>query len=203
MTTANPQAPSPARRRGDLLLESIYTAATEIINTEGYANLTFLKVAERAKTSRTVLYRRWETPFDLVRAIMAYRTTRALGGDLMDEVKDTGSLRGDLLHLLKMYQKIYTAVGPDIMNAMLLEMSRNNMQLPVIKDDIGLRNHQLIERILGFAQLRGEKIKTLSPATLTLPFDMVRVRFLWGTPVLDKHTMEQMVDEVLLPVFMG
>ena len=191
------------RRRGDLLLESIYEAATEIIRTEGYARLTFLEIARLAKTSRTVLYRRWGTPFNLVREIMVYRSEQALGGNLNDMIEDTGSLRDDFLLLMDLYQKIYGAVGPEIMNAVLFEMSRSSEQIPPIQDNVVFRNIQSIEKILAFAEARGEKLKPISDETRTLPFDLIRMGHLWGKQTFDRKTMERLVDEILLPVFIA
>ena len=194
---------SATRKRGDKLLESIYDAAIEIIRNEGYGNLTFLKISRLARTGRTVLYRRWATPLDLIREIMAYKSAQALGGDLLDLIIDTGSLRGDLLYLLELYQKIYAAVGPEVMNAMLFEMSQNNMRIPEIKNDVGFRNVELMEKLLEFAKARGEKIKPLSGQALTLPFNLIRVSFLWDRRTIDEPEREQLVDDILLPVYIG
>jgi len=192
-----------SRRRGDKLLESIYDATVEIIKEEGYTNLTFLKIARAAKTGRAVLYRRWATPFDLIREIMRYNSDKMLGGDLIDLVRDTGSLRGDLLYLLELYQKIYVSIGPEIMNAMLFEMSQNNTRVPTIKADIGFQNVAVMEKLLGFAQKRGEKIKPLSERALRLPFNLIRMFFLWERQALDVAECEKIVDEILMPVFIG
>jgi len=191
------------RKRGDRLLETIYDAAIEIIRNEGYGNLTFLKISRLARTGRTVLYRRWATPLDLIREIMKYRSAQALGGELPDLVKDTGSLRGDILYLIELYQKIYVGVGPEVMNAMLFEMSQNNMRIPAIKNDIGFRNVELMEKLFGFAKMRGEKIKPLSEKAMRLPFDLIRMSFMWERQALDRSAQEQLVDEILLPVFTG
>lgn len=191
---------SPSRKRGDRLIESIYDATVEIIRTEGYANLTFQKVARLAQTSRTVLYRRWATPLDMIREMTVHRSSQALGGELTDQVKDTGSLRGDILYLMELHQKIYVAVGSEIMNAMLFEIGQHNTQMPTIKGNVDFRNMQAIEKVLGFAKARGEKVKTLSEPALTLPFDLMRIGYLCGQPALDKAALKQLVDEILLPV---
>jgi len=190
-----------SRRRGDKLIESIYEAAIEIIRTEGYGNLTFMRVARLARTGRTVLYRRWATPFDLTREIMEYKTVQALGGDLADMVKDTGSLRGDLLYLMDLYQRIYDATGPEIMNAMLFEMSQNNARIPQIKGSIAFRNAQIMQKLLDFAKARGEATKPVTEIALTLPFDLIRMSFLWQQRTLDAQLRERLVDEILMPVF--
>ena len=190
------------RRRGDRLLESIYDAATSIIATEGYGALTFLRIARLAHTGRAVLYRRWATPLDLVRDIMMYKSTQALDGELLDIVQDTGSLRGDLLHLLNLYQQIYLATGPEIMNALLFEMSQNNAGVPALTDNAFFKNAEVMRKVLGFAEARGEPLKSLSPSTRTLPFDLVRMSFLWQRRALDHDALERLVDEILLPVFL-
>jgi len=191
------------RKRGDRLIESIYDAAIEIIRSEGYGNLTFLKIARLARTGRAVLYRRWATPLDLVREIMTYRSAQALGGELPDLIRDTGSLRGDLLYMLELYQRIYSSVGPEIMNAMLFEMSQNNARIPEIKDDVGVRNVVLMDKLLGFAKARGERVRPLSDVALTLPFNLIRMSFLWEQRTVDREARERMVDEIILPVFLG
>jgi len=193
---------SATRKRGDRLMESIYDAAIEIIRNEGYGNLTFLRIARLARTGRAGLYRRWATPFDLIREIIAFRSEQALGGDLADLAKDTGSLRSDLLYLLELYQRIYVYVGPEVMNAMLFEMGQNNSRIPAIKSDIGFRNAELMEKLLGFARGRGEKVKPVNEKTLRLPFDLVRMRFLLERQALDEATRDELVDEILLPVFL-
>jgi len=195
------KARGATRKRGDELLESIYTAAIEIIRDEGYGSLTFLRIARLARTGRAGLYRRWATPLDLIREIMTYRSAQALGGDMVDLLIDTGSLRGDLLYLLNLYQKIYVSVGPEVMNAMLFEMSQNNMKLPEIKNNAAYRNVETMEKILGFAKARGEKIKPLSERALRLPFELIRMTFLWERRALDQADQERLVDEILLPVY--
>jgi len=194
---------APSRRRGDRLLESIYDATTHIINTEGYGSLTFLRVARLARTGRTVLYRRWATPFDLVREIMIAKSTAALDGELIDKIEDTGSLRGDLLYLMDLYQRIYLATGPELMNAVLFEMSQDAARMAQMKDGAVFKNIQVMDKLLGFAKARGDKVNALSMTAKTLPFDLIRTSFLWERRVLTEKERERLVDEIVLPVFTG
>ena len=85
------------RRRGKALEKAILDAAYDIIETSGYDDLTFQRVAKQAQTSRTVIYRRYETPVDLLHALVLYKSTQALGGRMDDLFRDQGSLRADLL----------------------------------------------------------------------------------------------------------
>jgi len=197
------QQRNASRRRGSQLLESIYEATTALIQQEGYANLSFQQIARAVRTSRTVLYRRWATPLDLVREIMVYRASQSLGSSFVDNVTDTGSLRGDLLHLLTIYQKMYDDVGPEIMNAFLFEMSQNNLRLEDISSNAVHSNIEATEKILAFARARGETVRPLGTMALTLPFDLVRIGNLWGVRTFDRQGLEELVDDILLPVFSG
>lgn len=191
------------RRRGDALTESIYNATVEIIKEVGYPNLTFQQIAHAAQTSRTVLYRRWATTLDLIYGIMAYKKVNVLGGELIDKIEDTGSLRGDLLRLLVLYQSVYTEVGPEILNALLFEMRQYNVKISEIKANAKAINILIMRKLLGFAKNRGEKTKEINDTTLTLPFDLVRMENLLRKDVVDANRLELWVDEILLPVFLA
>jgi len=191
------------RRRGDALSESIYNATIELIKKVGYTNLTFQQIANAAKTSRTVMYRRWKTTFELIREIMVYKTTNALGGELIDRIEDTGSLRSDLLQLLTLYQSIYVEVGHEIMNAIIFEMGHDNKKMSEIEVNATNKNILIMRKLLGYAKNRGEKLKEVSDATLTLPFDLIRVENLLRKDVIDANRLELLVDEILLPVFLA
>ncbi|NOW05244.1 TetR/AcrR family transcriptional regulator [Clostridium beijerinckii] len=189
------------RKRGDMLNESIYEATVEIIKEVGYANLTFQQIAQRAKTSRTVLYRRWNTTYDLIRDIMVYKFNAALDGELIDKIEDTGSLRGDLLYLLTIYQRVYTYVGLEIMNALIFEMSQNNEKLDEVKINATEKNIITMRALLKLAKARGEQIKDVSNQTLSLPFDLIRMEYIMYNNVVDAERLKLLVDEILLPVF--
>jgi AcrR family transcriptional regulator len=188
------------RRRGDALTESIYNATEEVIKEVGYANLTFQQIARAAKTSRTVMYRRWETPFDLIREIMVYKLN-VLDDELIDKIEDTGSLREDLLQLLTLYEGLHTAVGPEIMNALLFELGQNNEKFLQIAANAKAKNISVMRKLLGFAKARGEKIKEVSDTTLILPFNLVRTEYLQHKGHVNANQRKLWVDEILLPVF--
>lgn len=190
------------RRRGDTLTDSIYEATIKLIKKVGYKNLTFQQIAQTANTSRTVLYRRWKTPYDLVRELTINKMKDALGGELIDRIEDTGSLRGDLLHLLVLYQRVYTEVGHDLMNAILFEVGQDNDKLTELEVHATHKNILVMRKLLNFAKNRGEKIKEVSEATLTLPFDLIRAENILRKDRINKKRLEILVDEILLPVFL-
>lgn len=188
------------RKRGDTLVKSIYDAAVQLIKEVGYANLTFQQIAKAAKTSRSVLYRRWATMFDLLMEIVDDRSATALGGQLIDRIKNTGTLRGDLLSLLTLYQSIYQKIGPEILSAVLFEIGQGNNKIPEAEVDVAAKNILVMRKLLKNAESRGEKIKEVSDVTLTLPFNLIRMENFMCKNV-DLNQIALFVDEILLPVF--
>src|ERR1700761_4680825 len=84
------------RRRGEELEAALLDAAWDELVEAGFAKLTMESVAARAKTGVAVLYRRWPNKDDLVlAAIQHYGRTRPVA------TPDTGSLRGDVLALIR------------------------------------------------------------------------------------------------------
>ena len=89
--------PGPVtRRRGAqpeaALLEAAWAELTEV----GYGAFTMEGVAARAKTSRAVMYRRWSSRPELAMAAIGQYTRLAAA-----DIPDTGTLRGDVLALLR------------------------------------------------------------------------------------------------------
>ncbi|MBV4420429.1 TetR/AcrR family transcriptional regulator [Clostridium tyrobutyricum] len=189
------------RKRGNVLLESIYDATVKVIKEVGYANLTFQQIAKTAKTSRTVIYRRWATKFDLIREIKEYKKSIVLDGELSDEIQKTESLREDLLQLLTLYQKVYMGVGPEIMSAFLFELSQNNDKIAEIKIIAKEKNIMIMKKLLEFAKERGDRIKKVSNETLVLPFDLIRIENILRKNDIDEDRLASLIDEILLPVF--
>jgi AcrR family transcriptional regulator len=83
------------RRRGEALNAAIFRATLDELAEVGYAKLTMERVAERARTGKASLYRRWPSRMELAMDAVYHA--------LPDPASppDTGSLRGDLLALLR------------------------------------------------------------------------------------------------------
>ncbi|WP_327086390.1 TetR/AcrR family transcriptional regulator [Nonomuraea sp. NBC_01738] len=83
------------RRRGDALNAAIFQAVLAELAEVGYARLTMEGVAERARTGKASLYRRWPTRIELVMAAVYHALPDPAA------TPDTGSLRDDLLEVLR------------------------------------------------------------------------------------------------------
>jgi AcrR family transcriptional regulator len=192
-----------SRRRGDDLLEDLFKATFKLISDVRHTNLTFAQIAAEANTSRTVLYRRWPTTFDLLQDVYAHKAKRIFEGDFFDLLKNNGSLRADLLQLLQLYQKVYEEIGVEVLNNYyyIRMQDKENAKKPAIHTSALEKHLNAVTMILKNAENRGEKTKAISKITLMLPFDLIRVENLIRIGTVNKKRLETLVDEILLPVF--
>ncbi len=90
------QAPLRGRPRSEKAHKAILAAATELLLARGLSAVSMDAVAERAGVSKATIYRWWPTKETL--ALDALYTEWA---GFQPDPRDTGSLRGDLLALLR------------------------------------------------------------------------------------------------------
>ncbi|MFH0349131.1 TetR/AcrR family transcriptional regulator [Leuconostoc citreum] len=91
------------RRRGTELETAIYQATLEALEKEGFLKLNFGHVSELAGTSKSVLYRRWDTPFELAVAAIKYKIKTENSGQMDEIVWQGHSLKEDLEQLLNRF----------------------------------------------------------------------------------------------------
>lgn len=96
------------RRRGDELETAIYQVTYQLLATNNGTALTFSQVAKAAHTSRTVLYRYWESPFDLVLATLTHYRQQDPQSMQLEHI-DQGSLRADLIYVGTSFAQAATA----------------------------------------------------------------------------------------------
>ncbi|WP_168120755.1 TetR/AcrR family transcriptional regulator [Paenibacillus sp. HB172176] len=105
-TSSGSQVPNevlePARKLGrkrDHTRDSIILeAAIAILAEAGFDGMTMDMVATRAKAGKATVYRRWSSKSELVREALTWMSRNHLE---LDSLPDSGTLRGDLLTLLK------------------------------------------------------------------------------------------------------
>jgi AcrR family transcriptional regulator len=113
--------PRRARRRGrpaggsERIVGAILDATLELLGSRGYAGLRIEDVAARAGVNKTSVYRRWPAKSDLVSAAL-----EALG-EHSGVAPDTGSLRGDLLVMMREARSsMMTPAGAAVTRALMV-----------------------------------------------------------------------------------
>ena len=119
------------RRRGDELQQDIFDSTYEIFKNEGYQAITFTRVASAANTSRSVIYRYWDTPFDLV--FDTVHSKIKTDGDMnnLDQV-DGIDLRDNLFLIGKSFTKGFDGVLVEfnkLMSKIILALKTVSQQL--------------------------------------------------------------------------
>jgi AcrR family transcriptional regulator len=184
------------RRRGTELEQAILDAAWEQLTAEGYEHFTIDTVAARARTSKPVLYRRWKTREDLLRATVRHR-----GAADSPSVPDTGTLRGDLLALLT-----YANTNRNPMAALVSSMlgSYYNQAGPSpaeLRDAFLSQRGSAVEQVVNRAVERGEiDPARLTPRIIDLPFALFRNEMLMTLKPVPDHVLRQIVDDIFIPL---
>ncbi|WP_166998898.1 TetR/AcrR family transcriptional regulator [Paramicrobacterium fandaimingii] len=184
------------RRRGAELKDALLTAAWEQLVADGYGRFTFDTVAERARTSKPVLYRRWGNREELLRATVRHR-----GASLPPAVPDTGNVRDDLIEALR------SAAGPEnSVAAMLTALASSHF------DDVGLTPGELRAEMLGSrtssvsailerAVARGEvDACALTPRIVDLPFTLFRHEYVMTFAPPTDAAIVEFIDEIVMPL---
>jgi AcrR family transcriptional regulator len=197
VATAGPSADhrTRPRRRGHALDLAILKATIAEIEISGYAGLSMERVAERARASKASLYRRWPSKVELV--------MDAIYGLLPDpaEAADTGSLRGDLLALLRSAAEMLAGPGGTAIRGLISDALRDPQLADRLRSYTRGRSVAAMNEIVRRATDRRE----LGPGTITTRqleagLWVMRFHFLInGSPISDEVIVE-IVDEVVLPL---
>jgi AcrR family transcriptional regulator len=183
------------RRRGEVLEHALLDAAWDELQAVGYAALTMEAVADRAGTSRAVLYRRWRNRPELVLAAM-----RRHGPLLSGEIPDTGSLRDDVLAVLRRMSSRLTEVGPETVYGLLGDYLSDAGLFSSSRHQLLGISAEVMQTILKRAADRGEARAGVETRIATLPTALFRNElFLARTPP-SEGTLVEIVDDVFLPL---
>jgi len=197
--TPSPQfhAHAPAtRRRGAELTQAIYRATLEELAATSFEELSFEKIAPRAGTGKSVLYRRWSTTAELVLAALKDEDA-GLGRPL---VPDTGTLRGDLLVLLTTFARVLDEPRGRALRPLLTQRPRHPELFAQVMDQVILPHRIVLLDCIRTAVDRGQA----APERATARTAAIGPRLIVAESI-DRGTVPDaevraVVDEVLLPL---
>ncbi|MEJ3750471.1 TetR/AcrR family transcriptional regulator [Actinomycetes bacterium KLBMP 9797] len=177
------------RRRGPELDAAILEAAWDELAAVGYARLTMEGVAARANTGKQVLYRRWRNRIELVISAIRHRWS-----SIADEPPDTGSVRADVLALMRRMVTRFEQLGPDLVAALIAESGEIGPDFPASMSDA-------MTIIVDRAATRGEvRRAALTPRVTTLPTDLLRHELLLRRHPVGEATLTEILDDIFLPL---
>lgn len=185
------------RRRGDRLEKKIYQSTLRILEQDGYDRTTFAKIARESKTSRTVLYRRWDSVFELIHdAIIAKESIQTV--ENLDI--DTGSLREDLITLGNYFQQYGSQLNDEFIRASVREFSNGSLLARRLMSQVRQSNLASMKKIVAQAMASKELKQVPSEQVQLLLFELLRYH---GILVNDRvePDVNSIVDEIVLPAF--
>lgn len=185
------------RKTAKELNANIFAAAIAILNTDGYEQVTFNNVAQRAGTSRAVLYRHWQSVFELLLDAQDYFDDEEI--DTFDDLDFAGhSLRDNLISSLSHFDG-----SQPFLRALLIELGQNNPVVHRYFDQLHKQQLYIMERMLSEAQLAGEIKHTVTDNIKLLPFDQMLYQAMVDQQPVTPMFIETMVDTIVLPAIMA
>lgn len=184
------------RRRGAELEAALLDAAWAELTERGYAAFTIDAVAQRAGTSKPVVYRRWPGKEELVRAAIRHASAKSVR-----VVPDTGTLRGDLLALMRWVNRErleFAAVATVHLGAYFQETGTSLADLrELVMAGTEPRSDIVMRRAVERGEIDGAK---LTPRIKDLPFSLLRHEVLFTLRPVPEKVMEEIVDTIFLPL---
>jgi AcrR family transcriptional regulator len=186
-----PAVPASRGERNPDLLGAVIDLLREV----GYDRMTIDAVAARARVSKATIYRHWPGKAELVGAALRHRHVT------VHTPVDTGSLRGDLLELLRATANICTA-DSDLMQALTFAMRTSPGLERLIRDQVMPAGRVASVAVVVRAAARGEIPAEAGERDLfhDLAPAMVMSRILAHGQPADDAFLTQLVDQVLIPV---
>lgn len=192
------------RRSTDELKKAIYQATIDLLENDGYEKITFQNVAKRAETTRSVIYRYWENPSQLIFEAARFVMTQnaAWRGSVVDQNFNNGDLRSDLIEMLKFMQVNFSLYPKNFLPYLFFEQARGKTAFSERVDEITVHNLVIMERILARAQERGEARENIAQAAKLLAFQSSRYHIMIDGSPMTNEQIDEYVDDVLLPLYL-
>jgi AcrR family transcriptional regulator len=184
------------RRRGGVLVEAIHAATLAELTENGYMGLSVERVAQRARTSKAVIYRRWPGRADLVAAAMRHAGERERAC-----IPDIGDVRADLFALLRAAADRLAGPYGEAVRGLITETLADPEATRAARENLTQGRNRLIRLVLERAVQRGQAgPQALTPQLVSLAPTLLSQHYLLhGAPITDQ-AINDILDEVIMPL---
>ena len=188
------EAPQRGRPRSERARKAILEAASELLLARGLSAVSMDAVAERAGVSKATIYRWWPTKETL--ALDALYTEWAAA---RPHPRDTGSLRGDLLSLLRPWARLAgSRPYGRVVAALLTEAQTDPVFAAEYRERFVEPRREQAREIFRRAIERGEiPADTKVEVALDLLYGPLYHRLLHGHAPLNDRFVREVIDMVL------
>ncbi|GAP00342.1 TetR/AcrR family transcriptional regulator [Fructobacillus ficulneus] len=192
------------RKCGSVLKNTIFKVTLQLFDDQGIEAVTFNNVAQKAETSRSVLYRRWDSPHSLlVDAVHNWAHENSGLPEHFDEstFPDTGSLHDDLLTHAKLITKLHDKMNQYFVKLSMYQMFNNETvehdMLAEAETGILRLSTLVAERAID----RGELKQVPTPEVLMLLGNISRY-YAFLSPE-HKPSPESLIDHIVFPAWLA
>ena len=191
------EAPKLGRKRDHTRDPEILDAALAVLAESGYDAMTMDMVATRAKAGKATLYRRWPSKAELViEAVACMKQAQSS----LSEMPDTGTLRGDLVALIRPHSLEDSERKMQVMGGLVSMLSRDPGLAEAVNEAIteprARLNRLLMERAIERGEIRADAdldtIAHIGPS-------MTAYRTLVQRKPVDRDFLIGIIDGVVLP----
>ena len=202
LDTAPRLAPEPGTaklgRKRDLTRDpEILDATLEVLAETGYDGMTIDMVAARAKAGKATVYRRWSSKSELV--IDAVACMKTAGIDF-DALPDTGTLRGDLVAMIKPHSIEDGAKRLQVMAGLVSMVSKHPELVDAVREAVTEPRVRVNRIFLKRAIERGEIPADVDVDLLSqVGGAMATHRTLIQRKPVDRAFVISIIDGVILP----
>jgi AcrR family transcriptional regulator len=191
------EAPRPGRKRDATRDPAIMDAAIEVLAETGYDGMTIDMVAARAKAGKATLYRRWSSKAELVIDAVACLKN----GDMsLENLPDTGTLRGDLVAMIKPHSIEDAERKLQVMGGIVSMLSKHPELADAVRAAMVDPRVRVNTFLLRRAIERGEIRADIDVDTLAIvSASMTAHRVLILRKPVDRKFLLSIIDGVILP----
>ena len=185
------------RRRGEVLREAVFDAALAEIAENGLRGASMDRIAKRAGTGKSALYRRWPN----VRALALDVFISTMEDALPAPDTDTGALREDLLaSLTALTLQLQGDLG--IVLRELISEGAHDPQLGAeFQNRFGNQKEAEVAGMLARAMARGEiPVQPVDPYVMQVPAAMVVHQLVLTGRAPSSAELEHIIDAIVLPL---
>jgi AcrR family transcriptional regulator len=183
------------RRRGWALEEAIYRAALDELAEHSFEGLSIERIAHRAGTGKSAIYRRWPTKLDLVVATLVHAFPSP------GPATTTGDLRTDLLEF---HQRMAEALDGALGAALRANVGQHRQHpelAAALQERILAPRHRILGALLAAGAARGDVRPTaLTPECIETGPALVRQHFIESGQRPSDQDIRLLVDNVLIPM---
>ncbi len=185
------------RRRGEVLREAVFDAALAEIAERGVRGASMDRIAKRAGTGKSALYRRWPN----VRALALDVFVSTMDEALPPAAAGTGSLRDDLLTSLTSLSTQLTGDLGIALRELISEAAHDPTLSAEFQNRFGMRKQVELVGVLQEAMARGEiPAQPIDPYVLQVPAALIVHQLVLTGSAPSPAELEHIVDAIVLPL---